>query len=168
MRHWKAGLVATVMAGMLGFGCGVEEPVDEVSSNATERYLAPFEEERDNQCGKKICFDPIERDKNITHIFLDFGDCPVEDVRVFLTTESRGTEEVTDRLKSRGGPCQELGADYRFEVQGPDKEAKVCIIFKDYVTDDVRIGAKSANECRYEDDDDFRAFERNDCRKCKK
>ena len=163
--------MAAVMAGMVGFGCGGEAPMEEAAGpSPTERYLTQLEDdEHDNQCGKKICFDPIERDKNITHIFLDFGKCPVKDFTVLLETESRGWEDVTDRLKSNGGPCQELNADYRFEVPGPDKEAKVCIIFHDYVTDDVRIGAKSADECRYEDGDGFSDLERNgDCRKCKK
>lgn len=135
------------------------------------RGFFPRGESRGTQGGNRgalLCFDPIERDKNITHVFLDFGDCPVKDFRVFIKTESRGEEEVTDRLKTTGGPCKELDADYRLEVPGPDKKVKVCIIFKDHVTDDVRIGAKSANECRYEKKDDhLQAFAKNDCRKCK-
>lgn len=167
MRQWKAGLVAAVMAGVVGVGCGSEATVeDSAQSSATERYLNQLGGEPGPQCGKKICFDPIERDKNITHIFLDFGNCPVRDFRVFLKTESRGTEEVTDRLKTRGGPCQELDADYRFEVQGPDKVAQVCIIFEDYLPGEVRIGAKSANDCRYEGDDSLRVSLGNECRKC--
>jgi hypothetical protein len=167
MSQWKAGVVAMVMAGALGVGCG-GMPEEEAGPSPTERYLTQLEDGEGYPCGKKICFDPIERDKNITHVFLDFGDCPVKDFRVFIKTESRGEEEVTDRLKTTGGPCKELDADYRFEVPGPDKKVKVCIIFKDYVTDDVRIGAKSADECRYEKKDDYlQAFAKNDCRKCK-
>ena len=168
MSQWKAGLVAAVMAGVVGVGCGVEAPVEDATAQSpTEEYLSQMEQDHGKQCGKKICFDPIERDNNITHIFLDFGDCRVRDFRVFLETESRGKEEVTDRLKSTGGPCQELDADYRFEVQGPDKEARVCIIFEDYLPGDVRIGAKSANECSYEDGGMFQPSHENECKKCK-
>lgn len=147
MRLWKAGLVAAVMAGAVGFGCGGVTSQEDSSPGAAVNAVQDVET-WDNQCGVTRCID-LEREKNITHIFLDFGDCPVEDFDVTLTTESRGTEDVTDRLKTKGGPCKELNADYRFEVQGPDKEARVCITFHDYITD-VRVGAKDADECRYE------------------
>ncbi|QSQ20769.1 hypothetical protein JY651_36900 [Pyxidicoccus parkwayensis] len=167
MSQWKAGLVVAVMSGVLGVGCGGDAPVEaSTDERAVDRYTTQMEQEDWGQCGKKICFDPIERDKNITHIFIDFGDCRVRDFRVFLETEHRGKEEVTDRLKTQGGPCQELDADYRFEVQGPDKEAKVCIIFEDYVPKHVRLGAKAANDCSYEDDDDLRVSWKNECKKC--
>ncbi|MDY7228174.1 hypothetical protein [Hyalangium rubrum] len=168
MRQWKAGLVTAVMAGVVGFGCGVGlEEEEEATSGATAHYVEQLSGSGPNQCGKRICFDPIVRDKNITHIFLDFGNCPVKDFRVFLTTEHFGTVEV-DKIKSKGGPCKELDADYHFEVPGPDKKAKVCIVFKDYVTDDVRIGAKSADECRYEGTNGLQSFKKDDCRKCPK
>jgi hypothetical protein len=189
MSHWKVGLVAAVLAGVVGVGCGGVEPVEEAGPSATQRYLEQLEGgggggggEPPNKCGEKICFPIIRRDKNITHIFLDFGMCPIRNFRVFLKTAHRGTEEVTDRLKTRGGPCKELDADYHFEVQGPDREAQVCIIFEDYITRDVRIGAKSANECRYDIGDALKAFDGGgggggggggecpggDCRKCPK
>lgn len=148
MSQWNVALLAAVLMGVGSIGCGSMEPAEEPSSGATERYLEQLDGEHD-QCGKRICFEPIKRDKNITHIFLDFGACPVKDFKVFLTTSSRGTEDVTDRLKTQGGPCKELGADYHFEVQGPDREAKVCIVFKDFVTNDVRIGSKAGDECKY-------------------
>jgi len=153
MSKWSAGLVVAVMAGVVGFGCGGVALEEEASSSGlVEQYLEAASVEPaggSNICEKPTCVD-IERDKNITHVFLDFGECNVGDFRVFLTTASRGTEEVTDRLKKKGGPCKELDADYRFEVQGPDLKARVCVLFEGKWTD-VRIGAKSANECRYEE-----------------
>ena len=158
--------MAAVMAGAVGFGCGgVEpEPTQASAPSATAKYfenVSAFEDDNDhNQCGVRRCID-IERDKNITHVFLDFGNCPVEDFRVTVRTESRGVEDVTDRLKSVGGPCQELDADYRFELPGPDKMVRVCVQFKDYITK-VRVGVKAADECTYES----RTIDGNACRKC--
>jgi hypothetical protein len=180
MSQWKAGLVAAVVSGLVGFGCGGVEPVEAAASgpSAAQRYLEQLEggEDPPNQCGEKICYD-LERDKNITHVFLDFGKCQPEDFQVFLYTEHRGWEEVTDRLKDQGGPCKELNADYRFEVQGPDREARVCLVFKDSLPKKIRVGAKSGNECRYDHGGDghLAAFEGDDgggdgkdCHECRK
>lgn len=159
--------MAAVMVGMVGCG-GVEpEPTQASAPSAVAKYLEAADDYEDNdndhnQCGVRRCID-LERDKNITHIFLDFGKCPVEDFRVTVRTESRGIEDVTDRLKTVGGPCQELNADYRFELPGPDKKVRVCVQFKDYITK-VRVGAKDANECSYES----RTIDGKACRKCQK
>ncbi|AKJ06774.1 hypothetical protein ATI61_105254 [Archangium gephyra] len=158
-------MMAAVMMGAVGIGCGGVEPEPPRASapSATAKYLEAaddFEDNDHNQCGVRRCID-IERDKNITHVFLDFGNCPVKDFRVTVRTESRGVEDVTDRLKSVGGPCQELNADYRFELPGPDKMVRVCVQFKDYITK-VRVGVKAADECTYES----RTIDGNACRKC--
>jgi hypothetical protein len=165
MKTWSAGLVVAVMVGVVGFGCGGVELEEDPSSGLVEQYLEEASVDAaggGNLCAKPTCVD-LGRDKNITHVFLDFGECNVGDFRVFLTTASRGTEEVTDRLKKKGGPCKELDADYRFEVQGPDRKARVCVLFQGKFTD-VRIGAKAANECRYETG----AHSGKKCEPCKK
>jgi hypothetical protein len=169
MSKWRTGLVAAVVAGVVGVGCGgVEaEEQDAAPSSALEEYLSVDSveeaENNNNMCGSRRCV-TIERDKNISHIFLDLGKCAdkMKKFRVLVTTKSRGTVDVTDRLKSNGGPCKELDADYRFEVPGPDKKAKVCVVFHDYITD-VRFGAKAANDCRYE-----RGASPKTCKKCEK
>lgn len=159
-------MMAAVMFGAVGsIGCGGVEPEPSRASvpSATAKYLEAaddLEDDDHNQCGVRRCID-IERDKNITHVFLDFGNCPIEDFRVTVRTESRGIEDVTDRLKSVGGPCQELDADYRFELPGPDKMVRVCVQFKDYISK-VRVGVKAADECTYES----RTIDGKACRKC--
>jgi hypothetical protein len=168
MSQWRAGLVAAAMSALVGFGCGGVEPLEEeeTSSGAAEQYLQEaLGNEHDNQCKAFKC-EEIKRDKNITHVFLDFGKCSkLKDFRVFVFTKSRGKEEVTDRLKKKGGPCQELNADYRFELPGPDHKAKVCVVFKDYVAN-VRIGSKAGGECTYEDSCPASKPEPNKCEKC--
>lgn len=148
MSMWKAGLVAAVMAGVAGFGCGGVEPADEGSSGATERYLRSFEDDDNgnNQCGEPVCR-TITREKNITHVFFDFGDCVMEEGDFTVTVDG---VDFTERLKSRGGPCRELGADFRIEVPGPARTVEVCVTFTERIAEDVRIGSKAADECRYE------------------
>jgi hypothetical protein len=175
MSKWSAGLVAAVVLGVVGAGCGgvevEEEQEQEQPSSALEEYLQEEEflveaaegDGGNNMCGSRRCF-TLERDKNISHIFLDFGKCAdkMKKFRVLLTTPSKGTVDVTGRLKTQGGPCKELDADYRFEVPGPDRVAKVCVVFHDYISD-VRVGAKAANDCRYE-----RGSAPKKCTKCEK
>ena len=174
MRKWKAGLVAAVVAGVAGFGCGSVEPAEEPVSGETElqRAARPRRgggdraelggidivrfERAGNMCGSRTCF-RIKAEKNISHVFLDFGECPVRDFRVLARTPFTDEyEDVTDRLKTRGGPCQELDAKYRFELRGPDRDdpheirkAEVCVVFNDYIAG-VTIGAKAASECEEE------------------
>jgi hypothetical protein len=90
-----------------------------------------------SQCGTKSCFH-IKADKNISHVFLDFGACSVKDFQVLARTDSHGFEDVTDRLKTQGGPCKDLNLKYRLELRGPDREADVCVVFNK---------AKAANQC---------------------
>ena len=155
MSMWKAGLLAAVMAGAAGFGCGGVEPTaDEVtSSGATERYLRALEDDNDDghdQCGKPIC-ETIYREKNITHVFFKFDDCKMKEGDFKVTVDG---EDFTDRLKSKGGPCKELDADFRIEVPGPAKSVKVCVIFKKKFSKDFLIGSKAGGECSYKDKDD--------------
>jgi hypothetical protein len=149
MRMWKAGLVAAVMAGVAGFGCGGVEPADADSSGATERYLRSLEDDDNgNQCGEPVCR-TITREKNITHVFFDFGDCVLEEGDFTVTVDG---VDFTDRLKSRGGPCRELDADFRIELPGPARTATVCVTFTGRIAEDVRIGSKAGSACRYEAD----------------
>jgi hypothetical protein len=123
------------------------------------------------QCGTRTCFH-IEADKNISHVFLDFGDCNVGRFKVLARTPFTGEyENVTDRLKTQGGPCQELDMAYRFELRGPDRdnpgdvrEADVCVVFYDKIPE-VRIGAKAGSTCEA---DTFRSAVWSGCRQCKK
>lgn len=190
MGKWKAGLVAAVMAGVAGFGCGTVEPADESLSaeaglsgqpaldevvatgpNGGGIDIVRFERAGD-QCGSRTCF-RIKAEKNISHVFLDFGECPVKDFRVLARTPFTDEyEDVTDRLKTRGGPCQDIDAQYRFEVRGPDRDdpkeirkAEVCVVFEDYIAG-VTIGAKAANECA-EESYGLRA-QHDGCKQCKK
>ncbi len=150
MSMWKAGLVAAVMAGVAGVGCGGVEPADEASSGATERYLRSLEDDDNgnNQCGEPVC-ETITREKNITHVFFDFGDCRLEEGDFTVTVDG---VDFTDRLKSRGGPCQELDADFRIEVPGPARTVEVCVTFTGRIAEDVRFGSKAGSACRYEED----------------
>jgi len=122
-----------------------------------------------NQCGTRACFH-IEADKNISHVFLDFGDCDVRRFKVLARTPfTDGYENVTDRLKTQGGPCQELDMAYRFELRGPDRddhddirEADVCVVFYDKIPE-VRIGAKAGSTCEA---DLSRSASWGKCRQC--
>lgn len=160
MRKWRAGLLAAVVAGGVGFGCGGVEPADTPSSGATERYLRDFHEDT-NQCGEPICR-TVTREKNITHLFFDFRDCNLREGDFTVTVDG---EDFTDRLKSRGGPCQELNADFRIEVPGPAKSVEVCVTFTKRISEDFRIGAKAADDCSY-DPSSVRALHENQCQQC--
>lgn len=185
-RTWINGLFAVAFVGAVGVGCGVAEDSETTQAPeelATEQVVRDTEvaawpglddvrrgpdSSHDDQCGVKKCFD-IKADKNISHVFLDFGKCKVGDFDVLAKTPFTDEyENVTDRLKTQGGPCQDLGLTYRFELRGPDRDdnddprtARVCVVFHDKVSE-VTVGYKAADLCR------AKTYDEGKCKKCQK
>lgn len=147
MTLWKvgagAGLVLVLALGMAA--CG-DTAGTEALSGLTQAHRQPPPDGGVCEEAKECLV--IEAGKNISHAFLDF-ECDPGDFDVVVVTEHFGPRVVTDRLKTDGGPCQDLARDYRFEVQGPDRVAKVCVIFYEERSE-VRIGSKAADACAFE------------------
>ncbi|QRK12367.1 hypothetical protein JQX13_21480 [Archangium violaceum] len=157
MRAWTKVLMAAVLVVGVGAGCGGTEQEAQSGSSGSSALASYLERgtealgDDDNQCpSKKFCKD-IDGDKNITHVFFDFPSKknlePGKDFKVYSYTDQRGWEEVTDRVKDKGGPCQELSLNYRFELPGPDRHAKVCVAFKDK-SYKVEFGHKEDGLCK--------------------
>lgn len=142
MRVWTRGLVAAVLVVGMGAGCGgTEQEVQNESNGSSElaQYLNGGTEQEaldgeDNQCPSWEFCKELDGGKNITHVFFDFPSKkdlePGKDFKVYSYTDHKGWEEVTKRLKGKGGPCQDLGMNYRFELLGSYRHAKVCVAFK--------------------------------------
>ncbi|WNG43823.1 hypothetical protein F0U60_06720 [Archangium minus] len=158
MHMWNKGLVAAVLVVGVGAGCGGTEQEAQNESSGSPvlaQYLNRGTElealDGDNQCPSwKFCKE-LDGNKNITHVFFDFPSKkdlePGKDYKVYSYTDQRGWEEVTDRVKDQGGPCDELGLSYRFELPGPDRHAKVCVAFKDR-SYKVEFGHKEDGLCK--------------------
>jgi hypothetical protein len=104
-------------------------------------------------CAMPTCF-LLQDEKNISKVFIEFGDCELGDFRVFAATPfTGGFVEVTDRLREGGGCCGEIVRDFSFNLVGPDRcaphevrEAVVCIEFEDYRSE-VRVGYHAGGSC---------------------
>lgn len=172
---WNGALVVVAAVGLGAAACGGAEATGVDSSSSEVRGFPPegggpdanieitLTDAPGEECGTEACF-VVTSDKNISHIWFDFGECPVEDYRVLLATgQFPDFRDFTSRVKTKGGPCKStLGdLDYRIEVPGSDRSgpkevhiAEVCFQFLDRIPllDDITIGAKGASECAREDD----------------
>ena len=109
-----------------------------------------------------------------THLIRELSGHPVR-VRAFVRDPRAAAAKLPDAELVAGDLYDTdsiaramTGVDRLFlsAPDSPDKVAQVCIIFEDYLPGDVRIGAKSADDCRYEGEGSLRASLGYECRKC--
>jgi hypothetical protein len=102
------------------------------------------------------CFD-VSSEKNITHIFVDwsFDGCEQDDQDPTFAVTVDGVDIPSDKWHTRGGPCNH-GEDFIprtiwFPLPKNQDTARVCVTVTGAVPSEILVGAKSAEECTFDD-----------------
>lgn len=117
-------------------------------SSGEERASGEHELEDETPIEQLVCFEiEASNGKNITFLFFEFDDPQPEELPpITLITSRSGEVDVTDRVKEGGGPCKDLGLDFRVEVPGPDAAAELCFLFGAEIPG-ITVGYKAGNLC---------------------
>jgi len=164
MSGGKVGVAVLLIGGGVWAGCGSDggslssavaddQKEDKSTGDVSHTDLmVTAEGGGDLTCPSPMaCFD-VSSEKNITHIFVQVGFDGCAKVGYSITVDGK----AVTMLHTMGGPCNVHGQkgedliprDVWFPLPGNQKTARVCVATDGTVPASIRVGAKSAEECK--------------------